>query len=238
MNKIAVSNLEIQVVRKDIKNLHLGVYPPFGRVRVAAPQHINDDAVRLFIVSKIPRINRQKKKFLWQNRLSRREYISGESHYFMGKRYLLNVVELDQTPSVSIRNKKYLDLIVKPWTNRDQKAKILNERYRDELKSIVPSLLTKWQQKIWVQANHRRIQQMKTKRWSCSIESKRILLNLELAKKSPQCIEYVIVHELIHLLERTHNDRFVAYMDQYLPNWRQLKDELNSWPLSIDDRVK
>jgi predicted metal-dependent hydrolase len=155
----------------------------------------------------------------------------------MWKRYLLKVIESNQAASISLRNKKYIDLVVKPWTNREQKAKVVKERHRSELKSILPSFITKWQQVVWVKADYRRVQQMKTKRWSCSIENKRILLNLELAKKSPQCIEYVVVHELIHLLERTHNDKFVAHMDKFLPNWRQLKDELNSWPLSIDDWV-
>lgn len=238
MNKIVVSNLEIHVIKKDIKNIHLAVYPPHGRIRVAAPQHTHDDAIRLFIVSKIPWIKKHQKKFLQQKRLSKREYISGESHYFMGQRYLLNIIHADQSSSISLRNKKYLDLRVKPWTNREQKAKIFKERYRKELKLIVPSLLAKWQQKMWVQASHRRIQQMKTRRWSCNPETRRIILNLELAKVPPQCIEYVLVHELTHLLERTHNDKFVAYVDSFLPNWRQLRDILNSRPLFMSEGEK
>lgn len=237
MNKISVRNLEVQVIKKDIKNLHLWVYPPFGRVRVAVPHSTNDDAVRLFIVSKIPWINKQKKKFLAQDRHSKREYINWESHYFMWKRYLLNLIEVDDVPKVEIRNKKYIDLHIKPCSNIDQKERVIKARHRNELIRIIPPFLEKREKITWVQASSRRIQQMKTKRWSCSIDSKRILFNLELAKKSPQCIEYIVVHEMVHLLERTHNNRFIAYMDQFLPNRKQLKDELNRWPLSIDDRI-
>ncbi|MEA3326082.1 MAG: SprT family zinc-dependent metalloprotease [Chloroflexota bacterium] len=231
MHQITVNDLVVDVHRKDIKNLHLGVYPPEGRVRVAAPLNIDDEAVRLFVISKLGWIKKQQREFLAQPRQSKREYISGESHYFLGDRYLLNVVYRKGHPKVSIRNKTYLDLFVREGSDLAYRKRVMTEWYRSELKALAAPLVEKWKTEMDVPLTHWGIRSMKTKWGSCNIEKGRILLNLELAKKPQHCVEYIIVHELVHLLGRHHNDRFVALMDQYMPQWRLYRDELNAYPL-------
>ncbi|WP_028775510.1 M48 family metallopeptidase [Shimazuella kribbensis] len=231
MQRITVGNLELDVVKKDIKNLHLGVYPPNGRVRVAAPLSMDDEAIRLFIISKLTWIKKQQAKFASQDRQSEREYVSGESHYVSGTRYLLNVIYGKTKPGVVIRNKTYIDLYVRESSTQEQRAKVMMEWYRQRLKLQIPKLIAKWEKKIGVKVAAWGVKQMKTKWGSCNILEKRIWLNLELAKKPIHCLEYVIVHELVHLLERLHNDRFVAYMDKFMPQWSIYKDELNNFVL-------
>jgi len=231
MHQIIVNNLVVDVHRKDIKNLHLGVYPPDGRVRVASPLNIDDEAVRLFVISKLGWIRKQQREFLAQPRQSLREYVSGESHYFMGDRYLLNVIYRKGHPDVVIRNKTYIDLFVREGSDYDYRKRVMTEWYRSELRTLAAPMVEKLKNEIDVPLTHWGIRSMKTKWGSCNIEKGRILLNLELAKKPPHCIEYIIVHELVHLLERHHNDRFIAMMDKFMPQWRLYRDELNALPL-------
>jgi len=235
MEQITINDLVIDVVRKDIKNIHLAVYPPTGRVRIAAPLTMNEDAIRLFAISKLAWIKRNQRKFENQERIPQREYKQRESHYFQGKRYLLNIVETDQSPKVVLKNKKFIELHIKPNTPTAKRHEILTEWYRSELKKYIPPLIEKWEKILNVKVNEWHVKQMKTKWGSCNIEKKRIWLNLELAKKPEHCLEYIIVHEMVHLLERHHNDRFLYLMNTYLPNWRQLKDELNKLPVSHAD---
>lgn len=235
MQKITVGNISIDVVRKDIKNLHLGVYPPNGRVRIASPLKIDDEAVRLFAISKMAWIKKQKIKFETQERQTERRFVSGESHYYNGNRYLLNVIYHNATPKVEIRNKTYIDLYVREGSTNEQREKVLTEWYRKQLKDQIPTLIDKWQKIIGVEVNDWGIKKMKTKWGTCTIESRRIWLNLELAKKSEHCLEYIIVHEMIHLIERKHNDRFVAYMDKFIPQWHFFKEELNRSMLSHEN---
>jgi len=235
MEQITINDLVIDVVRKDIKNVHLAVYPPTGRVRIAAPLTMNEGAIRLFAISKLAWIKRNQRKFENQERIPPREYKQRESHYFQGKRYLLNIVETDQSPKVVLKNKKFIELHIKPNTSTAKRHEILTEWYRSELKKSIPPLIEKWEKILNVKVNEWYVKQMKTKWGSCNIEKKRIWLNLELAKKPEHCLEYIIVHEMVHLLERHHNDRFLYFMDTYLPNWRQLKDELNKLPVSHAD---
>ena len=232
MHQIEVNGLTVDVVRKNIKNLHLAVYPPNGRIRVAAPMRVNDEAVRLAVISKLGWIKRQQVKFEEQERESIREYVSGESHYFQGNRYLLNIIEQNGTPRVVIRNKKKIDLYIRPNSSQAQKEKVFSSWYRDHLREVLSSLIAKWEKKIGVRADDWVIKKMKTKWGSCNIGNKRILINLELAKKSERCLEYIVVHELVHLLERLHNDQFLALMNKFMPNWKQYRDELNRMPLS------
>ncbi|HMS40591.1 MAG TPA: SprT family zinc-dependent metalloprotease [Pyrinomonadaceae bacterium] len=232
MNQITVNNIDIDVVRKNIKNLHLAVYPPNGRVRIATPLRLDDEAIRLFAISKMSWIKKQISKFDSQERQLFREYVSGENHYFEGHRYLLNVIYQKGTPRVIIRNKTYLDLYVKPNSTRDQRERVLTKWYRQELKSKIPALIEKWQEIIGVEINDWEVKKMKTKWGTCKIESRRIWLNLELAKKTSHCLEYIIVHELVHLLERHHNDRFTSLMNKFLPTWRFSQKELNQFVLS------
>lgn len=235
MHQITVNDLIVDVVRKNIKNLHLAVYPPNGRVRVAVPLLVDDEAVRLAVISKLGWIKRQQIKFAEQERQSKREYVSGESHYFQGNRYLLNVIYSNETPRVVICNNTRVDLYVRPGSDTDQRERVLLAWYRKQLKEIVPSLITKWETTIGVQASDWGIKQMKTKWGTCNIEAGRIWLNLELAKKPIRCLEYIIVHELVHLLERHHNSHFTALMDKYLPSWRFLREELNREPLAHEN---
>lgn len=226
------SNLSIDVVRKDIKNMHLAVYPPTGRVRIAVPLRINDEAVRLFAISKIGWIRKHQRNFIGQNRQSPREYKQRESHYFQGKRYLLRITEQEAPAKVLLKTKSYIDLFIRPESTAEQKQTIINEWYRSELKKVIPGIIEKWEPKIGVKVSEWQVKQMKTKWGTCKIEAKRIWINLELAKKPLHCLEYIIVHEMIHLVERHHNDRFLALMEKYMPQWKFYKEELNRLPVS------
>lgn len=232
MHQILVRGLKVDVVRKDIKNLHLGVYPPEGRVRVAAPLRVNDEAIRLAVISKLPWIKRQQNRFLSQERQSEREYVYRESHYFFGQRYLLNVIEHAGPSRVEIQNKTRIDLYVPPGSDALKREQVLLAWYRRELKALIPSLIKKWEEIIGVTVEDWGVKKMKTKWGSCNINERRIWLNLELAKKPVECLEYVVVHEMVHLLERNHTDRFKQMMDQFMPQWRQNRDMLNQAPLN------
>jgi predicted metal-dependent hydrolase len=231
MHQIEVHGLLVDVVRKDIKNLHLAVYPPAGRVRVAAPLRVNDEAVRMVVVSKFGWIQRQQRKFVGQERQARPEYVNGESHYFLGTRYLLNVVEGSRIGGVVIRNKKRLDLRIQPGSTRAQRERVMLRWYRAYLRQAVPPLIRKWQTLMGVNVAEWRIKQMKTKWGTCNIPKRRLWVNLELAKKSEKCLDYVILHEMVHLLERLHNEKFAAYMSRYMPRWQFRRQELNRAPL-------
>ena len=230
-HRITVSGITVEVVRKAIKNLHLGVYPPHGRVRVAAPLAVSDDAVKLAVITRLSWIKRQKAKFDAQPRQSQREMVNGESHYFLGQRYRLNVIEHNGAGKVVLRNKAAIDIYVRQGSDAEMREKVLQRWYREQLKALVPPLLEKWQQALGVQAADWGIKKMKTKWGGCTVEAQRIWLNLELAKKPIQHIEYILVHELMHLLERHHNDRFTALMTQFMPHWRHNREELNRAPL-------
>jgi predicted metal-dependent hydrolase len=232
MHQITVGDLVVDVVRKDIKNMHLAVYPPDGRVRVSTPLQVNDEAVRLAVLTKLAWIRRQQATFAAQARQSAREYVYRESHYYWGQRYLLNVAYHDAPPQVAVQNKTTLDLFVRPGSDRAKRAQVLQEWYRAQLKAAIPPLIAKWEPLIGVHVADWRVKRMKTKWGTCTIAARRIWLNLELVKKPPRCLEYIIVHEMVHLLERHHNARFVAYMDQFLPQWRHLRDLLNQAPLA------
>ena len=226
------SNLSIDVVRKDIKNMHLAVYPPTGRVRIATPLNVNDEAVRLFAISKIAWIRKHQRYFKAQDRQSPREFIQRESHYFQGKRFLLRITEHEAPARVELKTKTYIDLFIRPTSTIEQKQIAINEWYRVELKKLIPDIIEKWEKKIGVSVAEWHVKQMKTKWGTCNIEKKRIWINLELAKKPIHCLEYIIVHEMIHFIERHHNDRFMALMDKYIPQWKFFKEELNRLPVS------
>jgi predicted metal-dependent hydrolase len=172
-------------------------------------------------------IKRQQSKFVVQERQSPREFVSGESHYFQGSHYLLNVIYQPGTPQVILRNKKYIDLIVRPGSTTAQREQVLENWYRQQLKEMIPPLIAKWEEIIGVKVNEWGVKQMKTKWGTCNIRAKRIWLNLALIKKPEHCLEYVVVHELVHLLERLHNDKFTGYMSKFMPQWRLYKEELN-----------
>jgi predicted metal-dependent hydrolase len=222
----------VQVFRKGIKNLHLGVYPPHGRVRVAAPLRVSDDAVRLAVIGKLGWIKRQRAKFEAQPRQSAREMVSGESHYFLGRRYRLRVIEHNGAAGVKLRNNSTLELRVRPKTAAGQRNRILHQWYRQRLKELIPPLIEKWQAALGVAVAEWGIKKMKTRWGTCNIEARRIWVNLELAKKPVQCLEYIVVHELAHLIARHHDDRFVVLMNQHIPQWRAQRAALNAAPLA------
>ncbi|WP_273432684.1 M48 family metallopeptidase [Chitinibacter tainanensis] len=231
---IIVSGIAVEIDRKDIKNLHLGVYPPNGRVRVAAPLAVSDEAIRLAVIGKLGWVKRQRLKFQNQPRQSARQMVSGETHFFLGKAYRLKV-EIAQRGQISLRGSRHLVLNCHADKSIAQKERILHQWYRKQLRAIVDELLQKWQPALNVTPSFCGIRKMKTRWGSCNTQTGRIWLNLELAKKSPQCIEYIVVHELIHLLERHHNERFMALMDLHLGNWRVLRDELNQGMLAQEE---
>ncbi len=233
--EIRVSGLAVQIVRKAIKNLHLGVYRPNGRVRGAAPLTVNDEAVRLAVISRLGWIKRQRAKFEGQPRQSKREMVTGESHYFLGQRYRLRVVNHEGGARVAMRNKSIIELHVRQQTTVEQRERLLQHWYRQQLKALIPPLLEKWQNKVGVQIADWGVRKMKTKWGSCNIGPRRVWFNLELAKKPVQCLEYIVVHELTHLLEQHHSDRFVALMEQDLPTWRVWRDMLNHAPLAHEN---
>jgi len=232
MKQITISDITVNIIRKDIKNIHLAVYPPSGRVRLAAPVNADDDAIRLFLVSKLGWIKRNQKKIQEQIRLTQHEYKDRESHYLFGKRYLLKIVEVKTKPFVIIRNKKEIELYISADASVAKRRSVMNTWYREQLKAVIPELLEKWETRLGVTIKKWQIKQMKTKWGSCTTEEKHIWLNLELAQKPVQCIEYILLHEMIHLKERHHNKRFEMYLDTYMPNWKALKMELNSLPVS------
>ena len=232
--RISVSGIPVEVVRKDIKNLHLGVYPPMGRVRVAAPLVVNDEAVRLAVIDKLGWIKRQRAQFAKQPRQSAREMVNGESHYFFGRRYRLRVHEIDAPARVALRGVASMDLFVRPGASAEKREAVLLDWHRASMRSVITDLLAHWQPKLGVQVAHWGIKKMKTKWGSCNVSARRIWLNLELAKKPVQCLEYIVVHELVHLLERNHTERFSALMDRYLPDWRTRREVLNSSPLGYE----
>ncbi len=232
---IHVRGTTVEIVRKDIKNLHLGVYPPNGRVRVAAPLYLDDAAVRLAVISRLGWIRRKQADFERQHRQSQREFVSGESHYFQGRRYRLDVIERDRPPTIRLRNNTTMELGVRPGTDRDGREAALYRWYRHELRDQLPGFLAKWEPRVGVAVADVRIRKMKTLWGSCNIEARRIWLNLELIKKPPSCLEYVFVHEMVHLIERRHNARFQGLMDRFMPQWRLHRDELNRAPLAHED---
>lgn len=234
-SQIEVRGIPVEIHRKAIKNLHVGVYPPNGRVRVAAPPHLDDEAVRLAIVSRLAWIHRQQQHFARQARQSAREMVTGESHYFEGRRYRLNVLEQPGSPGVRVANNATLELNVRPGTDPARRREVLDRWYRRRLKARIPDLLAHWTRVIGVEVMDCRVRRMKTRWGSCNIQARRIWLNLELVKKPPRCLEYILVHEMVHLLERCHNDRFRALMDQFMPDWRLHRDALNAAPLAHED---
>jgi len=229
MVQIELGNIIIEVEYKDIKNIHLSVYPPKGAVKISAPQRMDLDTIRVYAISKLQWIKKQQRKFKEQKRETKREYLTKESHYFKGKRYLLKVFIRNAKPEVILKHNQ-IDLYVRPNSSLEKKEEIMDEWYRKELKSYALPLINKWETKIGVKSSQFRIRKMRTRWGSCNCNTKSILLNLELTKKPVGCLEYIIVHELVHLLERSHNTEFVKYMDKFMPKWRFYKDMLNSLP--------
>lgn len=227
--------MRVEVVRKPIENLHLAVYPPDGRVRLAVPEQTDPDAVRLAVVSRLAWIRKRRETFARQRRQSQREMVTGESHYFMGRRYRLNVIIHSGHNDVRLRGGSILDLMVRPTADAERRRVILHEWYRAQLKERIPALIEKWEPVVGVPVREWRVKRMRTRWGTCNREARRIWLNLELAKKPPECLEYIVVHEMVHFLERHHSDRFRALMDSFMPRWRLHRSTLDRAPLAHED---
>ena len=231
MHTIQLGDLVITVELKDIKNIHLSVYPPIGMVHISAPAKMNLDTIRVFAISKLKWIKKQQEEFSKQQRETPREYLTRESHYFLGERYLLKVFQHNASPKIILK-KKEIQMFVRPETSQEKRQEILDEWYRTELKRIIPPMIETWENKIGVKSNDYGIKKMRTKWGTCNHNAKRIWLNLELAKKPLECIEYIVVHELIHIIEPSHDKKFISLLEFHLPKWKFYRDELNKLPFS------
>jgi predicted metal-dependent hydrolase len=232
--RIQLGDLAIEVAFKDIKHVHLSVHPPAGRVSISAPRRMNLDAVRLFALSKLGWIRRQQRKIRDQEREPEREYLDRESHYVWGKRYLLSIVERDAAPSIELKHNRLL-LHIRPGTDIERRESILDAWYREQVKSVVPALIAKWEPRMDAGVARFFVQRMKTRWGSCTPATGTIRLNTELAKKPRECIEYIVVHEMAHLLEPTHNVRFQSLMNRLMPGWKNYSRILNRLPVRHEE---
>lgn len=225
-----LGELHVEVTRKAIKHVHLSVLPPIGKVRVAAPQSMPLETIRLFVISKLTWIRSQQRKLQAQERETAREFLNKESHYVWGKRYLLEIDYTHAAPAVSLTPRK-LKLQVRPGADKARCDEVLDDWYRQQVREALPPMLAKWEPLLGVKVTRVFVQRMKTKWGSCTPKSGYIRLNTDLAKKPVECLEYIVVHELVHMLEPTHNERFSALMDLYLPQWHHRRKELNKLPV-------
>jgi predicted metal-dependent hydrolase len=235
MSQISLGAIDVEVVLKSIKHLHLRVRPPTGRVCISAPRRTSLATIRSFALSKLQWIRQQQARMREQEREVPREYVDEESHYVWGKRHVLAVLEWEGAPAIELSHGRLI-LRVRPWTALEVKRALVGEWYRAQLSAAVPSLLARWQPLIGVKVDRFTVRQM-TSRWgSCNYRTHTIRLSADLARKPPECLEYVVVHELVHLLEPTHNARFAALMDRFLPNWRSQRRVLNRAPAREEAR--
>jgi len=227
MEQITIGDIKIEVFRKPIKNIHLRVYPPDGSIQISAPQKMELDSIRLFAITKTGWIKKKLQEIQSFSRQSEREYVSGENHYFKGNRYRLKVIYQHTNPHVELHGNQYIHLYVRKEATVERRAEILKDWYRANLHEMLEHLIPKWEKILDVKVEHWEIKQMKTLWGSCNPRRKSMLFNLELAKKNLHCVEYIVTHELAHLIERHHNERFTALLDAHLPNWKILKEQLN-----------
>lgn len=228
---IQLGDIVIAVTRKSIKNVHLSVHPPEGHVTLSAPLNTRLDVARAYAISKLGWIQQQQEQLRNQARETPRDFIGRESHYLWGRRYLLNIAETPFRPTIEIDHKR-ITLLVRADTDTVERARIMHEWHKSLLHDFIRQLLRKWEPKLGVTVQAYFLQRMKTKWGSCNHKAGNIRLNTELVKKPKDLVEYVVVHELIHLLEPTHNDRFIALLSEHYPQWREARSELNALPLA------
>lgn len=232
--RLRLGEIAVDVVLKDIKNVHLSVYPPTGSVRISAPMRMSLDTIRSFAISKLGWIKRQQKKIRSQERETPREYLDRESHYVWGKRYLLKLVGRTEPPKLVLRHKQMV-LHVHPLATAAERHATVDRWYRDQIKKAVLPLVAKWEVLMGVAVERVFVQRMKTKWGSCNKQARSLRLNTDLAKKPRECLEYIVVHEMVHLIEQTHNDRFRALIDLFMPHWRIYRDQLNQLPVRHEE---
>lgn len=228
--QIEFGDVVVNVIFKNIKNIHLSVNPPLGDVRLSAPNSANPEAIRMFVLSRLPWIKKEKLKFLNVERETEREFLDRESHYVWGKRYMLKLEEVQDTPTVELKH-SYLVVRVSKNTSKDKIKALLENWYREQVRAAVPELIAKYSSRLKVSVDRLFVQEMKTQWGASNPSTNNIRLNTDLARRSPEYLEYVVLHEMVHLLEPAHNDQFTALMDQMMPNWRQCRDALNKEPL-------
>ncbi|CDO35360.1 conserved hypothetical protein [Novosphingobium sp. KN65.2] len=238
MRTLSVGGLSIDLVRKSIKNLHLAVYPPDGRIRVAAPWHVSEDAIRLAVAKRVAWINRQRRNFKAQERQAKRRYVSGETHYFLGRGYRLQVISNGATFRVRLGGANRIELAVPIDADRDAREQVMLRWHRRELRKRAEAEAAKWAARLGIDPPVVGIKQMRTKWGTSNPSARRIWLNLELAQKPPRCIAYIVLHELVHFEHRKHGDEFVAKLERFMPNWRAIRDELNKLPLATQPWCK
>jgi predicted metal-dependent hydrolase len=231
---LTIRGINIDVIYKDIKNLHIGVYPPVGRVRVAAPKRLDEEQIRLAVIQRLPWIKKQRKQLQEAARQSPREMVTGESHYVWGVRHRLKVIERPGRAHVEVDGQRLL-MYVPEDTDTDTRSKLLQDWQRKQLRLAVPALIARWEPIIGTKVPRWSVRRMKTKWGSCNRETGHIWVNVELAKKHPDCLEYIVVHEMTHHLERSHGERFTKLMDKFMPDWRTRRDELNRSPLAHEE---
>ena len=230
---LTIRGINIDVVYKNIKNLHIGVYPPVGRVRVAAPERLDEEQIRLAVIQRLPWIKRQRQQLQEADRQSPREMVTGESHYVWGVRHRLKIIERLGRAHVEVDGDRLL-MYVPAGTDTESRAKLLQDWHRKQLRHAVPELIAKWEPVIGRNVPRWSIRRMKTKWGSCNRETGHIWFNLELTKKHPLCLEYIVVHEMAHLLERNHGERFTGLMDKFMPDWRARREQLNASALAAE----
>ncbi len=233
---IQLGKTSVELVRKDIKNVNLSVNPPTGKVRISAPMHMKSDTIRLFAISKLGWIKRNQKKMLEQERENRRDFIERESHYLWGQRVLLGLQEENTAPAVHIHHNRLL-LKIRPNSSREAKEQTVAHWYRKLIKNEAPKLIEKYEKILNIKVNQIYVQKMKTKWGSCNSTARTIRLNTELAKKPKICLEYLIAHEMVHLLDHTHGPKFVEIMDQIMPAWREIRENLNRLPAKHENWI-
>lgn len=234
MNEIIeLGDISISVTRKDIKNVHLSVHPPDGRVTLVAPTSTRLEVARAYAISRLGWIREQQNKLEAQAREAPRQFVERESHYVWGRRYLMVVNHLDTKPSV-VLDHKCITLTVRPGSDAHKRAEVIHEWQKRQLHAVVPLLIEKWERKLKVKVVGYYLQRMKTKWGSCNHQAGNIRLNTELVKKPKDLLEYVIVHEMVHLLEPTHNERFISILGEHFPTWREARAELNELPLAAE----
>jgi hypothetical protein len=228
--ELVINDIAIEVTFKNIKNVHLSVHPPFGNVTLSSPTDNSVEKIKTYLITKLPWIRKQQKKILEQDRETSHDYITRESHYFLGKRYLLKITE-SVRPTVQLHH-DIIELFSPKSYTAAQKEKQLYNWYKKELILVLGNFTLKYCKKMNVSFDNYHIRKMKTKWGSCNADKSIINFNIELIKKPAECIEYIVVHEMLHLLVRNHNQDFIILMDKYLPNWRSLKQKLNELPTS------
>lgn len=228
-----LGDIAILVSRKDVKHVHLSVHPPSGRVTLVAPKGTRPEVARAYAVSKLGWIRDQQAQLRGQVRETPRQFIERESHYLWGRRYLLAVKEEDAKPSVRLDHRR-ITLTVRPASTLAKRSEVMQEWHRSLLHEAVPALIQKWQVKLDVSVAGYFLQRMKTKWGGCNHRSRSIRLNTELVKKPKDLLEYVVVHEMVHLIEPKHSERFVALLDEHYPNWREARSELNELALGAE----